>query len=80
MATALETPEKALSILSQRILPYHAWARTVKGGEEVKLVRFFLKHLGEISDQLKNSSLPQRANDADKAQMLLGYLARATQE
>lgn len=77
MATALEAPEKALSMLSQRILPYQAWARTVKGGEEVNLAKFFLKHLGEVSEQLKEVSLPQRSSDTDKAQMLLGYLARA---
>lgn len=77
MATALETPEKALSMLSQRVLPYQAWARTLTGGDEVKLVKFFLKHLGEVTDQLKDIPLPQRSSDTDKAQILLGYLARS---
>lgn len=77
MATALETPEKALSMLSQRVLPYQAWARTVKEGDRVGLVKTFLKQLGEISEQLKDATMPQRSSDADKAQMLLGYLARA---
>ena len=76
MATALETPEKALSMLSQRVLPYQAWARTVKEGDRLGLVKFFLKQLGEISEQLRDVSMPQRSSDADKAQMLLGYLAR----
>ncbi|MDD2364699.1 MAG: hypothetical protein PHN84_00900 [Desulfuromonadaceae bacterium] len=80
MATALETPEKALSMLSQRVLPYQAWARTVKEGDRVGLVKTFLKHLGEVSEQLKDATLPQRSNDADKAQMLLGYLARFESE
>jgi len=76
MATALETPEKALSMLSQRVLPYQAWARTVKEGDRVGLVKIFLKQLGEVSEQLKDTTMPQRSSDADKAQMLLGYLAR----
>ena len=80
MTSALEAPEKALSMLSQRVLPYQAWARTVKGGEEVILAKFFLKHLGEVSEQLKDTPLPQRAMDTDKAQMLLGYLARTKQD
>lgn len=80
MASALEAPEKALAMLSQRVLPYQAWARTVKGGEEVILTKFFLKHLGEVSEQLKDTPLPQRAMDTDKAQMLLGYLARVKQD
>lgn len=80
MASALEAPVKALSMLSQRILPYQAWARTAKGGEEISLAKYFLKHLGEVSELLKESQLPQQATDADKAQMLLGYLARTKQD
>ncbi len=80
MATALETPEKALSMLSQRVLPYQAWARTVKEGDRVGLVKTFLKHLSDVSEQLKDAPLPQRSSDADKAQMLLGYLARVESE
>lgn len=80
MATALETPEKALSMLSQRVLPYQAWARTVKEGDRVGLVKTFLKQLGEVSEQLKDATMPQRSSDADKAQMLLGYLARFESE
>jgi len=80
MATALETPEKALSMLSQRVLPYQAWARTLTGGDEVRLAKFFLKHIGEVTAQLKDIPLPQRSIDTDKAQMLLGYLARVESE
>lgn len=76
MATAQEEPVKALSVLWGRIKPYHAWAQTLKDGEHVGLVRYFLKHLGEVSDQLKDLELPTRCTDADKAQMLLGYLAK----
>jgi hypothetical protein len=80
MATALESPEKALSMLSQRVLPYQAWARTVKEGDRVGLVKTFLKQLSDVSEQLREAALPQRSSDADKAQMLLGYLARVESE
>lgn len=76
MATALETPERALSLLSQRILPYQAWARTLAGGDEVKLTKWFIRTIGEVTDHLKDKPIPKQCNDADKAQMLLGYLAR----
>lgn len=78
MPTALEMPEKALSMLSQRILPYQAWAKTLSGSnEDVGLVKFFLKQIGEVSNQLKEAGLSPTCSDTDKAQMLLGYLARS---
>ena len=49
MGTALEQPTKALAMLSQRILPYQAWAQTVQGGDEVRLTKYFLGELGRIS-------------------------------
>jgi hypothetical protein len=76
MATAQEEPVKALSMLWGRIKPYHAWGQTLNDGEHVGPVGDFLKHLSEVSDQLKDLELPTRCTDADKAQMLLGYLAK----
>lgn len=76
MPTALETPVKALSMLSQRILPYQAWAETLSGDEkDAGLVKYFLKQIGEVSNQLKEEELSPTCSDTDKAQMLLGYLA-----
>jgi len=78
MPTALEMPEKALSMLSQRILPYQAWAKTLSGEKEhVGLVKYFLKQIGEVSNQLKEAGLTPTCSDTDKAQILLGYLARS---
>lgn len=74
MATALETPQKALAILSNRILPYQAWAKTVKG-DDAGLPRYFLAEIGKLSASLSSQRLPDRCDDADKAEMLLGYLA-----
>lgn len=78
MSTALEMPEKALSMLSQRIPPYQAWAKTLSDSEQdVGLVKYFLKQIGEVSNQLKEAGLSPTCSDTDKAQMLLGYLARS---
>ena len=80
MATALEQPIKAVAILSQRILPYQAWARTVQGGDEVRLAKYFLGELGRVSAGLKDVELPPICGDTEKAEMLLGYLARSEKE
>lgn len=76
MSTALETPERALALFAQRVLPYQAWAKTYSD-ENAGLIHFFLKELGETASALAQTNLSERqASDADKAQMLLGYLAR----
>jgi hypothetical protein len=77
MPTALEEPVKALSLYSNRILPYQAWARSFQGSDEDnKRVRGILKRLGETCSEGSLENVPERCNDADKAQMLIGYLAR----
>ncbi|MFZ5524630.1 MAG: hypothetical protein ACOY9D_11205 [Pseudomonadota bacterium] len=75
MATALEEPEKALALYAQRILPYQAWARTAKG-DEGKLAGWFLSELGKVCSDVALANVPNRCADADKAQMMLGYLAK----
>lgn len=75
MATALEEPEKALALYAQRILPYQAWARTAKG-DEGKLAGWFLLELGKVCSDVALANVPSRCADADKAQMMLGYLAK----
>lgn len=77
MATALEEPNKALSVLAQRIIPYQAWGNTLKGdGNEIGLVKYYLAQLGIISETISKMELPSQCSDSDKAQMLLGYLSR----
>src|SRR5207302_1879878 len=45
-----------------------------------RLVKFFLGELGRISAQLKDIELPPTCGDAEKAEMLLGYLARTEKD
>lgn len=76
MATALEQPLKGLELLSQRILPYQAWAMTLKGeGQDIGLVKYFLAQIGEVCNNLEKLEVPPQCSSAEKAQMLLGYLA-----
>ena len=75
MVTALEEPEKALALYAQRILPYQAWAKTANG-DGAGLAKYFLSELGKASSDVALAVIPRRCADADKAQMLLGYLAK----
>lgn len=74
MVAALESPVQALSQLALRIAPYLAWART-NSSDSVGLSRYFLKCYGEIEVKLRGQQLPQRMDDAERAHLLLGYLA-----
>ncbi len=79
MATALETPESALALYGQRILPYQAWAKTCKAKEKgpETLAKYLLGQLAETCSEVSLLDLPKRASDTDKAQLILGYLAKA---
>ncbi len=76
MSTALSTPEHALSVLAERMRPYHASAQTVHTGENVGLAKYLLSQLSNVSTQLADLDIPQRTSDSDRATMLLGYLSR----
>jgi hypothetical protein len=80
MQTALETPQVALALYAQRILPYQAWAKTCTVPKEdlspEKLAKSLLGQLANACEEAALSEIPERANDAAKAQMILGYLAK----
>ena len=84
MPTALEEPVKALALYCNRILPYQAWAKTTSDEKSAGLARYFLAELGKVCSELggvfsdtPSTNLPERCTDSDKAQMLIGYLARS---
>lgn len=78
MVAALDSPTQALSQLALRIAPYLGWART-NATESAGLSRFFLKEFGLIEEKLRSATLPQRLDDAAKAQLLLGYISSNAQ-
>ena len=75
MSTALQQPVTALALFAQRVLPYQAWANTVHSGENVGLAKYFLKEIAGISQTITESVIPTTLNEAERAEMILGYLA-----
>lgn len=75
MTAALDSPEQALSQLALRLKPYYGWARTFQKGEGAKLAGYFVGLYADTASKLAEVKLPSRFNDADRAQVLLGYLA-----
>ena len=69
----LNDPADGLARLAERIRIYQAWAVQQRGG----LAGWTLQQLGTISYDLAPQIPGQRMSDTDKAQFLLGYLARA---
>lgn len=79
LPVAFENPDKALVFLGDRLRIYYAWATKVQG-DEYKLVKWMMSKMGEISAELENVAWPSMNDDAAKAQVLLGYLARPKSE
>lgn len=75
MAAALNNPTAALARLSERIIPYQAWANSVSG-DGVGLAKWTLQQFSRVAKELGEQTIPERCSDAEKAQVLLGYLAR----
>ncbi|MDP2895133.1 MAG: hypothetical protein Q8Q12_01070 [bacterium] len=79
VTTAMENPQAALARLGERLPVYQAWAQTAQG-EQLGLAKWALREMGRISAQLAEWELPSSANDGQKAELLLGYLARPERE
>jgi hypothetical protein len=80
MSTALQQPITAMSLFAQRVLPYWTWADTVQSGEYVGLAKYFLKEMRAVSQTLSATKLPATLSDAERAEMILGYLANPRSE
>jgi len=65
MATTLENPAAGLARLAERLAIYYSVAETALRAE-----------LAEVEAGIDKSLVPDSCTDVDKAQMLLGYLAR----
>jgi CRISPR-associated protein Cas5d len=76
--TALDQPVFALARLAERLTPYQAWARTFQSNDPdagVGLVKYFLSEIATCTAAIRVEDLPPKMSDADKAKLLLGYLA-----
>ena len=75
MTAALDNPSQALAQLALRLKPYYGWAQTYKRTKDGKLPGYLIGQYGITASQLAELDIPERFNDAERAQVLLGYLA-----
>lgn len=67
-------PVQAFANASLRLKPYLDWAKTNRT-KDVALSRWFVGEFGRIAAVIAKNGIPNHLSDADKAEMLLGYLA-----
>jgi hypothetical protein len=75
LSIALDSPVTALDLLSKRIAIYQAWTKR-ENADSAKLARWSVGQLGKVSAILSEKMLPSSTTVAERAQILLGYLAR----
>lgn len=75
MSAALDSPVQALAQLALRLKPYYGWVQTFSGSENGKPSGYYVGLYGDVASQLSRVELPVRFNDAERAQLLLGYLS-----
>lgn len=71
---AIQSPSRALQMLSHRMPVYLAWAERYSG-PEAGLVKWTRRELGKLSAALKDTNLATAVAANGKAELLLGYLA-----
>ena len=84
MSCALDNPQSALADLAARMRIYIGWAKTATTPNDdrekcrigVHEARKTLRRFEDVAARLNESELPQRCDNAMKAEMLLGYLAK----
>lgn len=76
LSIALDNPSSAFDILSKRLRPYKDWTRTEQS-ETVALARWAVGEIKNTTTLLaeKPNYLPSSTTSAERAQILLGYLA-----
>ena len=67
-------PVQGFANAGMRMKPYIDWAKTNQTGD-VALSRWFVGEFGRVTAAIEKAGIPARLSDADKAEMLLGYLS-----
>ncbi len=80
MPTAAEFPIKALDLLRERIRIYKAWADTVNANENTGIAKWAVNQIGNTSAEISKQTIPDSFNEAERAQVFLGYLAKIEKE
>lgn len=71
---AVQSPARAFSVLSSRMVVYLAWAERFRG-DNAGLTKWTKKELGRVSSMLKDHDLCPAVTTNGRAELLLGYLA-----
>jgi len=85
LGSALDSPVSALAVLAERLRIYIGWAKTSEvQGEATRIpvltAKKALREFAEVEAMLGGKLREGRCSDLEKAQMLLGYLARGNAE
>ncbi len=67
-------PVQGFANAGMRMKPYLDWAKTNQTGD-IALSRWFVGEFGRVTAAIKKAGIPARLSDADKAEMLLGYMS-----
>jgi hypothetical protein len=79
MPAAADSPKDAVDRLRERMMPYKAWAD--KGdSEEYRLAKWAVGQMGQVCQRLSELELPSETDQAFRAELFLGYMARSTAE
>ena len=76
MPVAADNPRETIDRLRERMMIYKAWADRGKG--EVRLAKWAVGQIGELCFKLSQSPLPTETDQAFRAELLLGYMARTS--
>lgn len=79
ISMAIQRPSRAFEMLGARMRIYLAWSEKYQG-DEAPLAKWTRKELGQLAARLKDFDLSARVSASGKAELFLGYLARAKQE
>ena len=67
-------PQQGFGNAALRLKPYLDWAKTTQT-KDIALARWFVGEFIRVAAAIKEAGIPARLSDADKAEMLLGYLS-----
>jgi hypothetical protein len=79
MPVAADNPRDAVDRLRERMMIYKAWADK-SSGEESRLAKWAVGQMGQVSYQLLQSTLSTETDQAFRAELFLGYMARSGSE
>lgn len=80
MPTAAEFPNRALDLLRERIKIYKAWADTVDANDNTKIAKWAINQIGNVALEMSMQEIPESFDEVERAQVLLGYLAKIEKE